>query len=162
MDMLAPSPIIDAAIAILADGKPRTAEEILDEGRKRGLFDASMTRKHVYTSLSQSIERAMGAGRKPELTEDVQLRFRINRTPDDWPDLDSTGLPPLTAKPQLSAGARRQSRAQNAPKPAPIRRNMKRPCAISSPASVWRRRTWAETAPRTDMPTRCSGRCPIV
>ena len=103
MDLLAPSPIIDAAVAILADGKTRTADEILDEGRKRGLFDVSMTRKHVYTSLSQYIERAIGAGRKPELSEDAEHRFRINRAPDDWPDIDTTGLPALTAKPQLTA-----------------------------------------------------------
>jgi hypothetical protein len=98
----AASPIIDAALSILADGKARTADEILAEGRKRGLFTASMTRKHVYTSLSQYIERAVGAGRKPELTEDVQHRFRINRAPDDWPDIDNTGLAPLSVAPTLS------------------------------------------------------------
>lgn len=105
VDLLAPSPIIDAALSILADGKPRTADEILAEGRARGLFANDMTRKHVYTSLSQYIERAIGAGRKPEMTEDVAHRFRINRTPDDWPDIDITGLPPLGANAVLSAEA---------------------------------------------------------
>lgn len=100
-----PSPIIDAAIAILADGKARTADEILAEGRRRGLFDASVTRKHVYTSLSQYIERAAGSGRKPEIAEDVQHRFRLNRAPDDWPDIDATGLRPLAQNPPLSAAA---------------------------------------------------------
>jgi hypothetical protein len=75
MDILAPSPIIDAALSILADGKARTADEILAEGRARGLFGTDMTRKHVYTSLSQYIERAIGAGRRPEMTEDVQRRL---------------------------------------------------------------------------------------
>jgi hypothetical protein len=58
-------PIIDAALSILADGKARTADDILDEGRKRGLFDATMTRKHVYTSLSQYIERALALDESP-------------------------------------------------------------------------------------------------
>ena len=105
MDLLAPSPIIDAALSLLADGKPRTADEILSEGRSRGFFDSAMTRKHVYTSLSQYIERAVGAGRKPELTEDAQHRFRLNRAPDDWPNVDETGLRPLGAPPALTAGA---------------------------------------------------------
>lgn len=105
MDLLAPSPIIDAALSILADGKARTADEILAEGRTRGVFDASMTRKHVYTSLSQYIERAVGAGRKPEMAEDIEHRFRINRAPDDWPDIDTTGLAPLSAPASLSTEA---------------------------------------------------------
>lgn len=103
--MWVPSPIIDAALSVLADGKARTADEILAEAQRRSLLDASVTRKHVYTSLSQYIERALGSGRRPEITEDVQDRFRINRAPDDWPDIDTTGLPPLNTKPQLPAEA---------------------------------------------------------
>lgn len=103
--MSVPSPIIDAAIAVLADGKARTADEILAEAQMRGLLDATTTRKHVYTSLSQYIERALGTGRRPELAQDVQGRFRINRAPDDWPDIDTTGLPPLNAKFALPAQA---------------------------------------------------------
>jgi len=103
MDLMwVPSPIIDAAVSILADGKARTANEILDVGRTRGLFDETVTRKHVYTSLSQYIERALGSRRKPKFTMDVEHRFRINHPPDDWPDLDSTGLPPLGEKPKLT------------------------------------------------------------
>jgi hypothetical protein len=55
---MVPSPIIDAALAILADGKARTADEILDEGLKRNLFSSDMTRKRLYTALSQYVERA--------------------------------------------------------------------------------------------------------
>jgi hypothetical protein len=105
MELMVPSPIIDAALAVLADGKARSADEILAEAQKRGLLDASVTRKHVYTALSEYIIRAVGSGRRPELTEDVEDRFRINRAPDDWPDIDTTGLPPLDANPQVSAEA---------------------------------------------------------
>lgn len=98
---MVPSPIIDAAIAILADGKARTADEILAIGAKRGLFAADMTRKRVYTALSQYVERATGRGRKPRIIEDAQHRFMLNHAPDDWPDLDLTGLPALTNSVQL-------------------------------------------------------------
>lgn len=102
---MVPSPIIDAALTVLADGKARSADEILAEAKKRGLLDGGVTRKHVYTALSQYIIRAVGSGRRSELTEDVEDRFRINRAPDDWPELDTTGLPALGAKPQLSKEA---------------------------------------------------------
>lgn len=102
---MVPSPIIDAANVVLADGRARSADEVLAEAQKRGLLDSTFTRKHVYTALSEYIIRAVGSGRRPEFTEDVEDRFRINRPPDDWPDLDTTGLPPLSAKPQLSAEA---------------------------------------------------------
>lgn len=105
MELMVPSPIIDAAVAVLGDGKARTADEILAEAQKRGLLGAGATRKHVYTALSEYIIRAIGTGRRPEITEDVQDRFRINRAPDDWPDLDLTGLPALGAKPPLTPAA---------------------------------------------------------
>jgi len=109
--MAPPSPLLDAAFSILADGKPRTADEILAEGVRRGLFDATQTRKHIYTALSQYVERTLGRGRKPFITEDADRRFRLNRPIDDWPDIDTTGLPPLVipteptpaAKPVITA-----------------------------------------------------------
>lgn len=93
--MAPPSPLLDAALSILVDGKPRSADEILSEGQRRGLFDASQTRKHVYTALSQYVERALGRGRKPLIAEDADRRFRLNQPVDDWPAIDTTGLPPL-------------------------------------------------------------------
>jgi hypothetical protein len=105
MELMVPSPIVDAAMIVLADGKARSADEILAEAQKRGLLGAEVTRKHVYTALSEYIIRAVGSGRRPELTEDVEDRFRINRAPDDWPDIDTTGLPPLGTKAQLAPEA---------------------------------------------------------
>lgn len=100
---MVPSPVIDAALAILADGKARTADEILAIGLQRKLFATDMTRKRVYTALSQYVERAAGRGRKPRITEDAQHRFMLNHAPDDWPDLDVTGLSPLSDSAPLSA-----------------------------------------------------------
>jgi hypothetical protein len=105
--MAPPSPLLDAALTVLADGKPRSADDIVAEGRRLGLFDATQTRKHVYTALSQYVERALGRGRKPLLVEDPDRRFRLNRPIDDWPTLDLTGLPPLAlpSTPPPSAAA---------------------------------------------------------
>jgi len=103
---MVPSPVIDAAVAILADGKARTADEILAIGLKRGVFAADMTRKRVYTALSQYVERAAGRGRKPRIVEDAQHRFMLNHSPDDWPDFDTTGLLPLASGAHLSPAPR--------------------------------------------------------
>lgn len=89
---------IDAAVSILADGKPRSAPEIFAEGVKRGLFDPHrQTRKTIYTNLALYIERALGSGIKPLILQDPDRRFRLNRPIDDWPTIDTTGLPPLGA-----------------------------------------------------------------
>lgn len=93
--MAPPSPMLDAALAILADGRPRSAAEIYAEGLKRGFF-AHQTRKYIYTALSQYIQRTLGRGNKPLFVEDADRRFRLNRPIDDWPAIDTTGLPPLT------------------------------------------------------------------
>ena len=47
----------------------------------------------------------MGRGRKPLIIEEPDRRFRLNRPIDDWPTIDTTGLPPLTlpAAPPKSA-----------------------------------------------------------
>lgn len=103
--MAPPSPLLDAALAILADGKPRSADDILAEGIERGLFDATQTRKHIYTALSQYVQRTLGRGRKPLLLEEADRRFRLNRPIDDWPAIDTTGLPPLTVPTSLPQNA---------------------------------------------------------
>lgn len=102
--LMVPSPIIDAALAVLADGKARSADEILALAIKEKVLPATTSRKSIYTALSQYVERSMGRGRKPQIVEDEQHRFRLNRPLDDWPDIDLTGLPPL-APPSLSADA---------------------------------------------------------
>jgi hypothetical protein len=105
--MAPPSPLLDEALSVLADGKPRTADEILAEGQRRALFDEHQTRKHVYTALSQYVQRTLGRGRKPLIVEEPDRRFRLNRPVDDWPAIDSTGLAPLAipAEPPPSAAA---------------------------------------------------------
>jgi bifunctional non-homologous end joining protein LigD len=79
--------VITAAIAILEDGKPRDADEILKEALATALVPPNTTRKYVYTNLIEYIARQLGHGRKPQIVQDAQRRFRINEPPDDWPDL---------------------------------------------------------------------------
>lgn len=81
--------IITAAVEILGDGKPRTADELLAEALKRDLVPSQTTRKYVYSALIEYIARQLGRGRKPPIVQDAQRRFRINEPADDWPDLVS-------------------------------------------------------------------------
>lgn len=103
--MAVASPILDAAFSILADGKPRSASEILTEAQQRGLLDANETTKLVQNALSQFIQRALAHERKPTVIKDLDGRFRINRPIDDWPAFDATGLAPLAPPDALPAHA---------------------------------------------------------
>lgn len=81
--------IINAAIEILDDGKPRTADEILAEALKQQLVPPQTTKKYVYSALIEYIARQLGRGRKPPIVQDAQRRFCINEPPDDWPTIVS-------------------------------------------------------------------------
>lgn len=80
--------IITAAVEILGDGKPRTADELLAEALERKLVPPQTTRKYVYSALIEYIARQLGRGRKPPIVQDAQRRFCINEPADDWPDLE--------------------------------------------------------------------------
>jgi hypothetical protein len=87
--------IITAAIEVLADGKPRTADELLAEALKRNLVPPGTQRKYVYTALIEYIARQLGRNRKPPVVQDTQRRFCINEPADDWPDLVPIADPPV-------------------------------------------------------------------
>ncbi|HEY6327286.1 MAG TPA: hypothetical protein VIW73_12320 [Candidatus Cybelea sp.] len=90
------SPVLDASLSILADGKARSADEILAEAQRRELLGSAETPKLVQNALSQFIQRALARGRKPIVLKEPGGRFRLNRPLDDWPPIDTTGLPALT------------------------------------------------------------------
>ena len=77
---------IRAAVAVLADGKPRTADELLAAALARKLLAPSVSRKHLYIALTQYIARTKGVGRVPLIVQDPDRRFRANHPPDDWPE----------------------------------------------------------------------------
>lgn len=92
---------IRAAVAILADGKPRSADELLAAAVAQGLLAANVTRKHLYIALTQYIARTKGVGRVPLIVQDPDRRFRANHPADDWPEprepLAARPAPPDTA-----------------------------------------------------------------
>ncbi len=98
----AATPLLSAAVAVLADGRARSGAAILAEAVRRGLLPASTRELTLYTSLSEYIMRAQAHGRKPALVEDPRTHaFRINQPLDDWPDV---ALPPR-ALPYAAADA---------------------------------------------------------
>jgi len=78
--------VLATALDILSDGKPRTAQQILDEAIARKLLPHDFSHKYLYTALTQYIERCRGAGRKPVILQDEERNFRVNEPLDDWPD----------------------------------------------------------------------------
>ena len=103
-----PSPNLDAALSILADGQPWSATELFAEGVKRGLFDPRcQSRNQIYEDLRLYIQRALELGKNPVIIQEPDRRFRLNRPIDDWPSIDNTGLPPLgvSSEPPTAAAA---------------------------------------------------------
>jgi hypothetical protein len=87
--------VITAAIAVLADGRPRTSEEILNAALARGLVPAGTTKKYIYVALIEYIARTKGHERKPFVVQDPDRRFRANHPTDPWPEpADSTPFKP--------------------------------------------------------------------
>ncbi len=85
--------IIAAALQVLADGAPHDADDILAQALARNLLPATTTRKYVYTALHEYVERALGAGKIPELVQVAGgTQFRLNEPADLWPAI---ALPPL-------------------------------------------------------------------
>lgn len=78
--------IITAALAVLADGKPHDADDILAQALARKLLPASTTRKYIYTALHEYVVRTIGSGKSPELVQvDGSSQFRLNQPADEWP-----------------------------------------------------------------------------
>ena len=92
---------IRAAVAVLADGKPRDADELLAAAVARGLLAPGVSRKHLYIALTQYIARTKGVGRVPLIAQDPDRRFRANHPADDWPEPRR----PLAPRPPPAAAA---------------------------------------------------------
>jgi DNA primase len=84
--------VLHAALEILADGRARSAEELLKEGIARGLLRPSTSYKYVYNALVEYINRNVARERRPLVVQTLDRAFRINEPLDDWPDVD---LPPV-------------------------------------------------------------------
>jgi DNA primase len=93
--------VIAAAIQLLADGKPKTADELLAAGLQAGLLTKSTTRKYIYHSLVAYIGRVRGRGRAPAIVQDQDRRFRLNHPVDDWPQMVPSAVAPSSEVRQL-------------------------------------------------------------
>ncbi|MBC5825853.1 MAG: restriction endonuclease [Candidatus Eremiobacteraeota bacterium] len=78
-------PNVRAAIAVLADGRARSCDEILTQAVHLGLLPASTPSHQLYVALIEYISRARGVGRVPQIVQDEERRFRLNEPADDWP-----------------------------------------------------------------------------
>ena len=91
-----------AALAVLADGKPRTAKQIVEAATARGLLPHHATAQVLYVSLTQYLARANLSGRLQLIVQEPDRRFRANHPVDDWPEPDEP-LPSRTAVPDVDA-----------------------------------------------------------
>ncbi len=95
--------VLNAVLAILSDGHPRSADEILAEAIKNGTLPPHTSRKYVYTALIEYIARTEGRKRKPLIVQDDDRRFRINEPPDPWPAIAVPQPPPAPGAEELCA-----------------------------------------------------------
>src|ERR1700682_3552146 len=77
-----------AALAVLADGRPRTAKEIVQAGIAQRLLPHGASAQVLYVSLTQYLARAKESGRLQLIVQDADRRFRANHPTDDWPEPD--------------------------------------------------------------------------
>jgi hypothetical protein len=78
--------VLSSIHEILADGKPRTTEEIVTEGKARGLLAPTRTLQDIAIAIHGYIGRKIIAGRKPFVVEDPDRRYRLNHPRDPWPE----------------------------------------------------------------------------
>ena len=91
--------LIQAAVNILSDGKPRTADQILVEALAQHSI-ANTSVNVLYVSLISYITRCQGRGRKPAIVEDPGMIFRLNEPLDAWPPVPPQPLRTLTKEQQ--------------------------------------------------------------
>jgi len=93
--------VLRAALAVLADGKPRSAGTILSDGLAARLVRPGAKAESIYDSLQRYVQRARALGRRTLIVMDEERRFRLDQPPDNWPE--PLILP--TRPPVQSAGA---------------------------------------------------------
>jgi hypothetical protein len=78
--------VIQIAYQVLSDGKPRSADEIIDAAIAQGIWPKEKTRKYLYVMLKMYVEKTLARGHEPLIVQDPDRRFRLNHAPDDNPD----------------------------------------------------------------------------
>ena len=78
--------VIQIAYQVLSDGKPRSADEIIDAAIAQGIWPKEKSRKYLYVMLKMYVEKTLARGHEPLIIQDPDRRFRLNHAPDDNPD----------------------------------------------------------------------------
>jgi len=78
--------VIQVAYQVLSDGKPRSADEIIDAAIALGVWPKDKSRKYLYVMLKMYVEKTLARGREPLIVQDPDRRFRLNHSPDDNPE----------------------------------------------------------------------------
>jgi len=101
------SDVITVAFQILADGKPRSVDDILAEAVARDLLPRDERKKYVYATLKAYVEKMIARGLHPLIVQDPDRRFRSNHPADDLPDPqpDAPYAPPRDVIARLTAAA---------------------------------------------------------
>ncbi|MBV8652055.1 MAG: restriction endonuclease [Alphaproteobacteria bacterium] len=98
------------ALAVLADGKPRSAGAILSDGLAARLVRPGAKAETIYDSLQRYVQRARALGRRTLIVMDEERRFRLDQPPDDWPEpLVRPTRPPVQTGRALVAALRATS-----------------------------------------------------
>jgi hypothetical protein len=80
--------IIAAALAVLEDGKPRSAAALLRDGVASGAFRPSQSADSLLADLARYIAHVTVRGDQPEFVQDPKTHeFRVNHPVDDWPEV---------------------------------------------------------------------------
>ncbi len=106
---------LQAAFTVLADGLPRTVDELVKAAVAAKLLHAGTNPRVVYVSLLAYLNRVEAAHRVPRIVQLADRRFRINQSPDDWPP--GPPLPGPAAHPDAAALAKRLRETSPGPDP---------------------------------------------
>ncbi len=110
-----------AALAVLADGRPRTAKEIVEAGVAQRLLPHGASAQVLYVSLTQYLARVNESGRALLIVQDPDRRFRANHPIDDWPEPDEP-LPTRSAVHDVDAYENRLHRLAHGEDPEAFER----------------------------------------
>jgi hypothetical protein len=90
--------LMQVALEVLSDGKPRNAHQIVREATARGLGNWASGYHNLYIVLRNYYHNMVAQDREPLVVHDQVTRtFRINRAGDDWPAVQLPPRPRYTA-----------------------------------------------------------------
>jgi hypothetical protein len=81
-----PVDLLDGMLRLLADGRPRSSQEVLSEGIARGLLPRDLKLDRVDHALHTYVQREATRGPHAHVVRDADRRYRLNHPRDTWPE----------------------------------------------------------------------------